>query len=149
MGRWGCGRAQLAIKVKTPWAATGLAVPGGEESGIAKAQHPPSRDLTRCLSSLSPRRLVAVISGGTARIWARFRLHIGVNACTACVSLCSPVCVFAFLQGKPAELLLQQKLLPSCELALAVVGGEQMGCQKKKKKSACLETSLQLPPQNG
>lgn len=61
-GAVGLWRAQLALEVKMPWAAAGTAVPGGGEGGIAKAQQPLSWGPTY-LSSLSPRRLVAVVSG--------------------------------------------------------------------------------------
>lgn len=118
--------AQLAPKVKMPWAAAGWAAPGGRDGGVAKAQQPPSWGPTHCLSSLSPPRLTAMVSEGTAQIWARFRLCVEARACTACVSVCSLVCL---LSAVAAEIAVESQIGPCCGW------GRMDGLPKKKKKA--------------
>lgn len=142
VGPW---RAQLTLKVKMPWAAAGSAVPGGGEGGIAKAQQPPSRGPTCCLSSLSPRRLIATVSGGTAQIWARFRLRVEVSACTACVSVCSAVCLLSY-KGSQQNCCCSRNRCRVANWPSLWLGENRWAA--KRKKSACLEINLQLPPQN-
>lgn len=53
-GAVGPGWAQLPLKVTMSWLATGLVAPGGGEGGIPKAQQPPGRNPTLCLSPITP-----------------------------------------------------------------------------------------------
>jgi len=98
----GRGRAWLALKVKMLRAVAGSAAPGGRGGGLAKAQQRLSWGPTRCLSSPSPRRLLAVVSGGAAQIWAGFRLCVQLRACSTCVSVCSPACLLSAVAAETA-----------------------------------------------
>lgn len=74
-----------------------------------------------------PPKLLAVVPGVTAQIWAGFGPCVEVSACPGV--FCVLPWLLASPQGRAAEFLLQQELLPGCELSLPVAGGEQMGCQ--------------------
>lgn len=52
-GQWGPGWAQLALRVTMSWLAAGPVAPGAGEGAIPKAQQPPRRDPTLCLSPIT------------------------------------------------------------------------------------------------
>lgn len=116
------GTADLWVRM--PWAAAELVVPGGQD----------------------PCGLTAVVSGGTAQSRAQFRLRVSAGA--ACVSMCSPVCLLS-CKGSQQNCCCSRNRCGVAHWPSLWLGENRWAAKKKKKgSSACLETNLQLPPQN-